>query len=233
MTKIDKMVSMKGFGYDDFRDLLDQFLGTQDGEDPKVVKKRKILQAAVDLFVHHGYRKTSISDIANRAGVAKGTVYLYYQNKPEILIHAVADEKARYIGEVKPILDPGLAPRERLKRWIAMVFRLGSRMPLTSRLLDGDPEFLTPMFAYLDNHQDEGWEQMQEAFIRQMVEDALGDHRLTGIEVGDRVKVLASLPYVARVFLNERIRRGLSMERFADLLATLIVDGLGASNGAV
>ena len=72
MTKNVKVVIMKDFSYKYFRDLLEQFLGSQDKSDPKVIKKRQILQAATELFIHHGYRKTSVSDVANRAGVARG-----------------------------------------------------------------------------------------------------------------------------------------------------------------
>jgi AcrR family transcriptional regulator len=44
-------------------------------------KREAILQAALELFGRYGYRRTSIDDIARQAGVAKGTVYLYVENK--------------------------------------------------------------------------------------------------------------------------------------------------------
>ena len=55
--------------------------------------RERILRAATDLFVAYGYRKTSIEDIAGAARVAKGTVYLYYDNKAELLLHAIALQK--------------------------------------------------------------------------------------------------------------------------------------------
>src|SRR5258705_12958471 len=44
-------------------------------------KREAILAAALELFGRYGYRRTSIDDIARQAGVAKGTVYLYVENK--------------------------------------------------------------------------------------------------------------------------------------------------------
>ena len=47
-------------------------------------KHEAILTAAFSLFGHYGYRRTSIDDIAQEAGIAKGTVYLYFKSKEEI-----------------------------------------------------------------------------------------------------------------------------------------------------
>jgi AcrR family transcriptional regulator len=44
-------------------------------------KRETILAAALELFGRYGYRRTSIDDIAREAGIAKGTVYLYVENK--------------------------------------------------------------------------------------------------------------------------------------------------------
>src|SRR5262247_1583533 len=52
-------------------------------------KREAILDAALELFGRYGYRRTSIDDIARAAGVAKGTVYLYVENK-EALFRTLA-----------------------------------------------------------------------------------------------------------------------------------------------
>ncbi len=44
----------------------------------KKQKKDSLLDAAFGLFMENGFHKTSISDIVNQAGVAKGTFYLYF-----------------------------------------------------------------------------------------------------------------------------------------------------------
>ena len=49
-------------------------------------KEQAILEAAVKVFAQHGYHRSKISSIADHAGVAAGSVYLYYKNKEGILL---------------------------------------------------------------------------------------------------------------------------------------------------
>lgn len=54
-------------------------------EKNKLLKENKLYNAAYDLFTSHGINETSISDIAKHAGVGKGTFYLYFKDKYDIL----------------------------------------------------------------------------------------------------------------------------------------------------
>ncbi|MDP6931179.1 MAG: helix-turn-helix domain-containing protein, partial [Planctomycetota bacterium] len=49
-------------------------------------KEERILQAAVRLFGRKGYHASSIADIADEAGVAAGTIYLYFKRKEDLLV---------------------------------------------------------------------------------------------------------------------------------------------------
>ena len=49
-------------------------------------KRRRILQAAVEVFARKGYFAARVSDIARRAEVADGTIYLYFRGKEDILV---------------------------------------------------------------------------------------------------------------------------------------------------
>jgi TetR/AcrR family fatty acid metabolism transcriptional regulator len=49
-------------------------------------KRRRILQAAVKVFAQKGYHRARVSEIARRADVADGTIYLYFRNKEDILV---------------------------------------------------------------------------------------------------------------------------------------------------
>ena len=51
----------------------------------KEIKKNNLLNAAQTLFLEKGVSKTSISEIAERASVAKGTFYLYFDDKDDLL----------------------------------------------------------------------------------------------------------------------------------------------------
>lgn len=47
-------------------------------------REHRILDAAAELIIHYGYDKTTVGDIANAAGVSKGTIYLHFESKDEL-----------------------------------------------------------------------------------------------------------------------------------------------------
>jgi AcrR family transcriptional regulator len=57
-------------------------------------KRQAILTAARELFASQGYEETTIAEIARAAGVAVGTVYLYFQNKHDVLLDVCLALKA-------------------------------------------------------------------------------------------------------------------------------------------
>lgn len=56
-----------------------------------VERRDAILAAARDLFFEHGIHRTTVDDVAARAEVAKGTVYLYFESKETILAHLLLE----------------------------------------------------------------------------------------------------------------------------------------------
>ncbi|MDJ0828486.1 MAG: TetR/AcrR family transcriptional regulator [Desulfobacterales bacterium] len=50
-------------------------------------KYHRILEAAIQVFAEQGFFQATVSQIAARAGVADGTIYLYFKNKEDILVH--------------------------------------------------------------------------------------------------------------------------------------------------
>lgn len=89
---------------------------------PVIMKKERtkfyrILDAAVRVFAQKGFFKARISDIAKDAGVADGTVYLYFKNKDDILIQVFEVNLDRILKELRLELSPLLDPIEKLERW--------------------------------------------------------------------------------------------------------------------
>lgn len=65
-----------------------------------------ILEAAIEVFAEKGFHRARISDIARRAGVADGTIYLYFRNKDDVLL-TIFEEK---MGVLIEGLNAALAP---------------------------------------------------------------------------------------------------------------------------
>lgn len=71
----------------------------------KEEKKHNLVQAAYELFLEKGTTKTSIDEIVRRANVAKGTFYLYFQDKNEIWDAVVARVSNHILLEAKEALE--------------------------------------------------------------------------------------------------------------------------------
>lgn len=69
-------------------------------------RREQILSAALSVFAEKGYHATSVSDINARAGIARGTFYLYFESK-RVLFDALLDGIfLALLAEIRPILLP-------------------------------------------------------------------------------------------------------------------------------
>jgi TetR/AcrR family transcriptional regulator, fatty acid metabolism regulator protein len=81
-----------------------------------VDKREAILRAATHVFARKGYFNSKVSDIAGEAGIADGTVYLYFKSKDEIL-HSIFDRAmAEFIAEGRRELENISGPAAKLRR---------------------------------------------------------------------------------------------------------------------
>ena len=79
-------------------------------------KREAILRAATKVFAVNGYFNSKVSDIAGEAGIADGTVYLYFKSKDEIL-HSIFDRAmAEFIAEGKKEMSQLTDPTAKLTR---------------------------------------------------------------------------------------------------------------------
>ncbi len=79
-------------------------------------KYQRILDAAVSVFAEKGFFTARISDIADRARVADGTVYLYFKNKEEILMTAINTAFDAFMRQARIELERLPDPAGRLRR---------------------------------------------------------------------------------------------------------------------
>jgi TetR/AcrR family transcriptional regulator, fatty acid metabolism regulator protein len=81
-------------------------------------KMKKILRAAVKVFAKYGFYKSRISRIAKTAGVADGTVYIYFKNKDDILIRVFEEHLQQIILDRRAELSSIDDPREKLRHFV-------------------------------------------------------------------------------------------------------------------
>jgi TetR/AcrR family fatty acid metabolism transcriptional regulator len=83
-------------------------------------KYQRILDAAVEVIAENGYFNSPVSAIAARAGVADGTIYLYFKSKDDVLRTAIDKMFERFFGQVEREFETLHGPREQLE-FIAQV----------------------------------------------------------------------------------------------------------------
>jgi TetR/AcrR family transcriptional regulator, fatty acid metabolism regulator protein len=64
-------------------------------------KRERILRAAVDVFAEHGYFNAKVAQIAKAAGVADGTIYLYFDGKEDLLITIFREHTRNYLHSLE------------------------------------------------------------------------------------------------------------------------------------
>jgi AcrR family transcriptional regulator len=104
-------------------------------------KAVRILDAAEALLVSFGYRRVTVDDVARRAGVGKGTVYLYWPSKRELFGSALTRESAQILAAQLAAMkaDPAEVRLHRTMRWS---FLQTMRRPLSRAFATRDHDVL-------------------------------------------------------------------------------------------
>src|SRR4051794_38999386 len=75
-----------------------EMLRVNDSDTKMTDKQIKIIKAAVETFSEKGYAASSTSEIAQKAGVAEGTIFRHYKTKKDLLLSIVAPMMAKLIA---------------------------------------------------------------------------------------------------------------------------------------
>lgn len=92
-------------------------------------KRERILNAAVRIFAKRGFYNTKVAEIAKQAGVADGTIYLYFKNKDEILISIFEEEMERIIAEMRAELSTASDHIQKLRIFMSRHLQFVKRKP--------------------------------------------------------------------------------------------------------
>jgi AcrR family transcriptional regulator len=114
-------------------------------------RKREILEKALDVFVDEGYEDTTFQKIAERCGITRTILYLYFKNKREIFSFSIKLFTEKLEREIRTVgADPARGQADKLSAILAMVVELcAANRRLLSVILDylghiraagGDPD---------------------------------------------------------------------------------------------
>ena len=189
-------------------------------------RRAEIIAAATECFSDKGYHSTSISNIIARAGIARGTFYLYFQSKHEIF-QAILDEFILQLSEqVKTIKlgvekTPALQMRENVSRVVSVI----TSRPALSRIIFNEAVGL-----------DEATQERLKLFYKRLL-DIIQSSIRRGVSFGivrdvdERVASCVILGSIREVVVQNSVFGNTHIGRKAmvDGLLDIVVGGLGAS----
>lgn len=81
-------------------------------------RRKEILDAAFYCFMHFGYAKTSMDDVAKKANLSRPLIYLKFKNKEELLTGVFAELLGQTVEDSNPIAEMKLPKREKLQKLV-------------------------------------------------------------------------------------------------------------------
>jgi TetR/AcrR family transcriptional regulator, fatty acid metabolism regulator protein len=93
-------------------------------------KPQQIIQAAVRVFARRGYFSSRVSDIAREAGIAAGTIYLYFKTKEDILITLFREKMSVFVSSLRRAIADEPDAVAKVRRLVHLHFEM----------LEGDPD---------------------------------------------------------------------------------------------
>ncbi len=116
-------------------------------------KHQKILNAAVKVFAQKGFFNAKVSEIAKEARVADGTIYLYFKNKDDILIHLFEEEMEKIIRNMKESLGASSDPLEKLRIFIKTHLGLVESNPAMAEVIQVELRQSNKFMKHYDNRK--------------------------------------------------------------------------------
>jgi TetR/AcrR family fatty acid metabolism transcriptional regulator len=87
-------------------------------------RRQQIIEAAIKVFAHKGFYNSKVADVARRAGVADGTIYLHFKNKDDLLISLFEIKMEQFLLKFKTALAQQPTARKKLEEFIRLYFQL-------------------------------------------------------------------------------------------------------------
>jgi AcrR family transcriptional regulator len=105
---------------------------------------QRILRGALSQFEEFGVRRTTIEDVARRAGVARVTVYRRFESKPRLIEAVVLGEAQRFFAELEAAVARYGSVEDRIVEAFAHTLAAAREQRLLNRLLRTEPEAILP-----------------------------------------------------------------------------------------
>jgi AcrR family transcriptional regulator len=186
-----------------------------------------ILDATDRLLARFGYRKMTVEDIAREAGIGKGTVYLHFASKEEVVLSHVERIVRRLLDRQKVIIEGDDAPAEKLRQMLLLrvMFRFDSVQHYTESI----SEVLRDLRLALLERRERWFEEEAKAFATVVREgQRTGAFRRHEALATARSLISATNSLLPFNLSTQELGKRREVEQAASRIAELLLEGLVA-----
>ncbi|MFC2076191.1 TetR/AcrR family transcriptional regulator [candidate division KSB1 bacterium] len=191
--------------------------------EPQERIRERIMDAAAARFIRFGFRGANMGDVADDAGMGKGTLYSYFGGKKALLLACVAREKLKLVPEIEAVLDLPVA--ERIEAYLKVMLRFVLTAPLTSSLLTGTGDLMI-LFEEIGYDHDQFQADMDRvvAFLISLITPVTPN--LSATERQKLAMIVATVSQLPAHLSDPHRQLGLSIDEFVDIYAAVLARGI-------
>jgi AcrR family transcriptional regulator len=180
----------------------------------------QILDATERLLVRYGYAKMTMEDLAREAGIGKGTIYLHFPSKEEVVLSRLDRMVERLVVELRAIAASRKSHAERLKAML--VTRVMYRFDAAKAYAESMDEMLAAIRPGLLARREKHFAAEAEVFA-ELLADGFVCKDVSEVAQALILATNALLPYSLTA---RQLGRRSAVEQKANAIATLLIDGL-------
>jgi AcrR family transcriptional regulator len=182
--------------------------------------RKNILEAASEVFAERGYEKSTVRDVAGRAGISVGGIYLYFRNKEELYTGLMRSQMDEFLGRVERLRED--LPLTALRKLFELYMEIAvtrTKM-LSAGIKEYDLEFKRPIR--------EAFFRKQHGIVAGILQQGVRDGSFRSMDCNDAaLMILITLRGAILGYLTGDIRRP---KEYGRTLYEFILDGI-RSNG--
>jgi len=201
----------------------------KDAAPPPVEGKReRILEAAIKVFAAEGFYNAKVSQIAHEAGVADGTIYLYFKSKDDLLINLFEDRMERVNANLREAIETESTAVARLKRIVKLHLELVEQNRDMAEVISVE---LRQSSKFIREYSNPKFAEFLRTIAGAVVEGQRTGELRTGIDPYVFARALfGALDEIALAWLVKHpgSKASIELPRAAEQLGDLFIDGLKA-----
>jgi TetR/AcrR family transcriptional regulator, fatty acid metabolism regulator protein len=185
-------------------------------------KPQQIVEAAIRVFARNGYYNSRVSDIAREAGIASGTIYLYFRTKEEILVTLFREKMAAFVAHLRREIAGESDAEVKIRRLVELHFTVLEQSPALAEVVQVELRQGHKFFRGASAHEVSAYFEL----IGSVLEEGVASgHFRADVPVKVATKVLfGAMDQIATSWVLGK--RGYRLVDAADAVATIFLKGV-------